>query len=95
MILSFNITSHWVICGNLLWNGARIGAGVPLVLDGGNPFVQYYVPYLSGIQLYVASSNSNAKSRQSGEDSDGDYYRDSSSDGSNDYEFEKGMKFSR
>lgn len=33
--------------------------------------------------------------RQAGEDSDGDYYRDSSSDGSNDYEFEKGMKFSR
>ena len=25
MILSFNITSHWVICGNLLWNGARMG----------------------------------------------------------------------
>ena len=31
--------------------------------------------------------------RQTGEDSDGDY-RDSSSDGSSDYEIEKGMKFS-
>lgn len=33
--------------------------------------------------------------RQASEDSDGDYYRDSSSDGSSDYEFEKSMKFSR
>lgn len=33
--------------------------------------------------------------RRAGEDSDGDYYKDSSSDGSNDYEFEKGIKFSR
>lgn len=33
--------------------------------------------------------------RLAGEDSDGDYSRDSSSDGSIDYEFEKGMKFSR
>ena len=33
-------------------------------------------------------------SRQVGEDSDGDYFRDSCSDGSSDYETEKGMKFS-
>ena len=39
------------------------GAGVPLVLDGSDPVVQYYVPYLSGIQLYVESTTSNAKSR--------------------------------
>lgn len=32
--------------------------------------------------------------RQSSEDSDGDYYKDSSSDGSSDYEIVKGMKFS-
>lgn len=32
--------------------------------------------------------------RQSGEDSDGDYYRDSSSDGSCDYEINKSIKFS-
>lgn len=30
--------------------------------------------------------------RLAGEESDGDYYRDSSSDGSNDYEIEKGIK---
>lgn len=71
------------------------GAGVPLVLDGSDCVVQYYVPYLSGIQLYSESTESAAKSRQSAEDSDGEYYRDSSSDGSSDYEVEKGSKFSR
>lgn len=71
------------------------GAGVPLVLDGSDSVVQYYVPYLSGIQLYGESTESAAKSRQSAEDSDGEYYRDSSSDGSSDYEVEKGIKFSR
>ncbi|KAL5815555.1 hypothetical protein ACOSQ4_026196 [Xanthoceras sorbifolium] len=70
------------------------GAGVPLVLDGSDSVVQYYVPYLSGIQLYGESMQSTAKSRQAGEDSDGDYYRDSSSDGSSDYEIDKGIKFS-
>ncbi|KAK6249692.1 hypothetical protein SCA6_003697 [Theobroma cacao] len=129
------------------------GAGVPLVLDGSDGVVQYYVPYLSGIQLYGESMHANAKLRNlllqknhhallslhkdtassftgenndtviclregsrvwellnqmfylkkldvdgfllSGEESDGDYYRDSSSDGSSDYEIDKGIKFSR
>ncbi|XVF09550.1 hypothetical protein REPUB_Repub07fG0103900 [Reevesia pubescens] len=71
------------------------GAGVPLVLDGSDGVVQYYVPYLSGIQLYGESVQANAKSRLAGEESDGDYYRDSSSDGSSDYEIEKAFKFSR
>ncbi|KAJ4840301.1 hypothetical protein Tsubulata_049468 [Turnera subulata] len=71
------------------------GAGVPLILNGSNRVVQYYVPYLSGIQLYGESTSSSPKSRQAGEDSDGYYYRDSSSDGSSDCEFEKGLKFSR
>lgn len=31
------------------------GAGVPLVLNGKDSVVQYYVPYLSGIQLYADS----------------------------------------
>ncbi|XP_030537078.1 uncharacterized protein LOC115745645 [Rhodamnia argentea] len=70
-----------------LWNSFKewsaYGAGVPLLLDGRDSVVQYYVPYLSGIQLYGPSTNPNAKSRSAGEDSDGDYYRDSSSsDGS-------------
>ena len=39
-----------------LWEAYRessaYGAGVPLVLDGCDGVVQYYVPYLSAIQLY-------------------------------------------
>ncbi|PPR87518.1 hypothetical protein GOBAR_AA33167 [Gossypium barbadense] len=66
------------------------GAGVPLVLDGNDGVVQYYVPYLSGIQLYGESAKPLA-----GEESENDYYRDSSSDGSSDYEIGKGIKFSR
>lgn len=31
------------------------GAGVPLVLNGSDSVVQYYVPYLSAIQLYADS----------------------------------------
>ncbi|XP_020256268.1 uncharacterized protein LOC109833125 [Asparagus officinalis] len=33
------------------------GAGVPLILNGNDvAIVQYYVPYLSGIQLYICAS---------------------------------------
>ena len=32
------------------------GAGVPLVLDQSDSVVQYYVPYLSAIQLYAHSA---------------------------------------
>ncbi|EYU17395.1 hypothetical protein MIMGU_mgv1a020798mg [Erythranthe guttata] len=66
------------------------GAGVPLVLDGSEGVVQYYVPYLSGIQLYADLSKSTAKSRKLGEESDGEYSRDSSSDGSSDGEQDRG-----
>jgi hypothetical protein len=41
------------------------GAGVPLVLDGCDGVVQYYVPYLSAIELYgdsaVLRSSPNAR----------------------------------
>lgn len=36
------------------------GAGIPLLLNGSDSVVQYYVPYLSGIQLYVDPSKSSA-----------------------------------
>lgn len=39
------------------------GAGVPLILEGGDCVVQYYVPYLSGIQLYGESTQATVKSR--------------------------------
>ncbi|RDX77424.1 hypothetical protein CR513_42462 [Mucuna pruriens] len=79
---------------NDLWESFKewsaYGAGVPLELDQRQSVVQYYVPYLSAIQLYGQSAKtSNAKPRYTGEDSDGDYYRDSSSDGSSDSEFGK------
>lgn len=32
------------------------GAGVPLILNGTETVVQYYVPFLSGIQLYIDPS---------------------------------------
>lgn len=66
------------------------GAGVPLILNDSDSVVQYYVPYLSGIQLYGDPLKPSAKLRRPGEDSDGDYFRDSSSDGSSDYEHERG-----
>ncbi|XP_022939104.1 uncharacterized protein LOC111445107 [Cucurbita moschata] len=68
------------------------GAGVPLVLNDSDSVVQYYVPYLSGIQIYGESLKSSAKSRQPGEDSDSDF-RDSSSDGSSDSEPERALKY--
>ncbi|XP_004512895.1 uncharacterized protein [Cicer arietinum] len=79
---------------NYLWESFKewsaYGAGVPLLLDQRESVVQYYVPYLSAIQLYGQSAkNSISKPRYIGEDSDGDYYRDSSSDGSSDSEFKK------
>ncbi|KAA8542735.1 hypothetical protein F0562_023887 [Nyssa sinensis] len=66
------------------------GAGVPLKLDGNN-FVQYYVPYLSGIQLYGESMRTTAELRQASKDSDSDY---DNSDRSSDYETEEGIKHS-
>lgn len=53
---------------NDLWESFRewsaYGAGVPLVLNSSDSVVQYYVPYLSVIQLYGESSAKlNAKSR--------------------------------
>ncbi|GAB4827913.1 hypothetical protein Ancab_034797 [Ancistrocladus abbreviatus] len=71
------------------------GAGVPLAFDGYDyGVVQYYVPYLSAIQLYGQSPGSNLNSRQAGEGSDGDEGRVSGSDGSSDYEIEEGMDLS-
>ncbi|KAI3467056.1 hypothetical protein Pfo_023719 [Paulownia fortunei] len=72
------------------------GAGVPLILNDSDSVVQYYVPYLSGIQLYADLSKSTAKSRRLGEESDGEYFRDSSSDGSSDSEQDRGgLNYSR
>ncbi|KAJ1380783.1 hypothetical protein SESBI_45750 [Sesbania bispinosa] len=81
-----------------LWESFReesaYGAGVPLVLNDNDSVVQYYVPFLSGIQIYSQTLKPSVKSRQLGEDSDSDF-RDSSSDGSSDCELERGLKYIR
>ncbi|KAJ7943114.1 Protein of unknown function (DUF789) [Quillaja saponaria] len=70
------------------------GAGVPLVLNNIDSVIQYYVPYLSGIQIYGDLMRSSAISRRPGEDSDSDF-QDSSSDGSCDCEPERGLNYLR
>ncbi|KAB5537301.1 hypothetical protein DKX38_014834 [Salix brachista] len=61
------------------------GAGVPLLLNGSETVVQYYVPYLSGIQLYIDPSQPSLRLRRPGEESDTESSRDTCSDGSSDY----------
>ncbi|KAE9595444.1 hypothetical protein Lal_00031293 [Lupinus albus] len=72
-----------------LWESFRewsaYGAGVPLVVNDNDSVVQYYVPYLSAIQIYGATVKPSLKSRQAGVDND-NHFRDSSSDGSSDSE---------
>ncbi|KAL8171290.1 hypothetical protein V2J09_023094 [Rumex salicifolius] len=65
------------------------GAGVPLLLNGSDCVVQYYVPYLSGIQLYIDPSMPTPRSRRLGEESDAESSRGSSG-GSSHYESENG-----
>ncbi|XP_074348899.1 uncharacterized protein LOC141687501 isoform X2 [Apium graveolens] len=58
-----------------LWESLKewsaYGAGVPLVLSGGDSVVQYYVPYLSAIQVYIDPSRPTMRMRKPGEESDG------------------------
>ncbi|URE22136.1 hypothetical protein MUK42_16985 [Musa troglodytarum] len=53
-------------CLGDLWESFKewsaYGAGVPLVLDGSDTVVQYYVPFLSAIQLYVDTSAATSSS---------------------------------
>ncbi|GMH26236.1 hypothetical protein Nepgr_028079 [Nepenthes gracilis] len=81
-----------------LWESFKVwsvyGAGVPVVLNGTDSVVQYYVPYLSGIQIYVDPSKSPLKSRQTSVDTDCDFSKDSSSDGSSDSDLERGYQAS-
>lgn len=58
------------------------GAGVPLVLNESDSVVQYYVPYLSGIQLYIDPSRPVTRQRRPGEESDAESSRETSSNGS-------------
>ncbi|KAJ8528787.1 hypothetical protein K7X08_030431 [Anisodus acutangulus] len=61
------------------------GAGVPLVLNKSDCVIQYYVPYLSGIQLYIDPLRPSIKQRRPGEESDADSLKETSSDDSSEY----------
>nr|CAB3456196.1 unnamed protein product [Digitaria exilis] len=54
-------------CLGDLWEAFKewsfYGAGVPLVLNGSDSVMQYYVPYLSAIQLYADPSKLSARTR--------------------------------
>ncbi|XP_039015730.1 uncharacterized protein LOC120146142 [Hibiscus syriacus] len=71
---------------NDLWESFKewsaYGAGVPLLLNGTDSVVQYYVPFLSGIQLYIEPSRPTPRQRMPCEESDTDSFRETSSDGS-------------
>lgn len=75
-----------------LWESFRewsvYGVGVPLLLNGSDSVKQYYVPSLSGIQLYLDPH----RLRRPGDDSDADSSRETSSAGSSDCEAERQAK---
>lgn len=65
------------------------GVGVPILLNGKDSIIQYYVPFLSGIQLYVDPSKPSSRIRRPGEEGDADSSRETSSGGSSDCEVER------
>uniref|UniRef100_A0A7N0UIP4 Uncharacterized protein n=1 Tax=Kalanchoe fedtschenkoi TaxID=63787 RepID=A0A7N0UIP4_KALFE len=65
------------------------GAGVPILLNDSESVVQYYVPFLSAIQLFVDPSKPSAGLRRHGEDSDIGSSRETSSEGSYDRDAER------
>ncbi|CAI9778468.1 unnamed protein product [Fraxinus pennsylvanica] len=83
-------------CLEDLWESFRewsvYGAGVPLLLNGKDLITQYYVPYLSGIQLYIDESKPSSCLRRPGEESDSESSRETSSAGSSDREADKRSK---
>ncbi|KAG0496378.1 hypothetical protein HPP92_001069 [Vanilla planifolia] len=56
------------------------GTGVPLVLNVDDCVVQYYVPYLSGIQIYTGPSRTSWRSKQPGEECNSAMHQDVSSE---------------
>ncbi|KAF5731413.1 hypothetical protein HS088_TW18G00090 [Tripterygium wilfordii] len=73
-------------CLGDLWESFKewsaYGVGVPLLLNGSDSVMQYYVPFLSGMQLYVDSQGT----RKPSEESDAESSRETSSVGSSDCE---------
>ncbi|GAV57000.1 DUF789 domain-containing protein [Cephalotus follicularis] len=79
-------------CLGDLWESFRewsvYGVGVPLLLNGSDSVKQYYVPSLSGMQLYVDPH----RPRRTGDDSDAESSRETSSAGSSDCEADRRAK---
>ncbi|KAJ4819207.1 plant/protein (DUF789) [Rhynchospora pubera] len=79
------MSSCMYYCLEDLWESFKewsaYGCGVPVVLNGSNNVDQYYVPYLSAIQLY-ANSKRTSRTRRHGEESSSSEGRSSSSEGS-------------
>lgn len=67
------------------------GVGVPLLLNGKDSVMQYYVPFLSGVQLYKEPSKPSSRLRRASEKSDPES-RGASSNGSSDCEIERWAK---
>ncbi|KAL5581942.1 hypothetical protein UlMin_014384 [Ulmus minor] len=71
-----------------LWNcydeWSAYGAGVPIAMDNDETLVQYYVPYLSAIQIFTSTSaiNTFREEAESGDCETRDSYSDSYSDDS-------------
>uniref|UniRef100_A0A0D9W102 DUF789 domain-containing protein n=1 Tax=Leersia perrieri TaxID=77586 RepID=A0A0D9W102_9ORYZ len=79
-------------CLEDLWESFRewsaYGAGVPLLLNGSDSVTQYYVPFLSAIQLYADPSRSASRTRRLGDESDGEYL-DASSESSSETDVDR------
>ncbi|KAL1544974.1 hypothetical protein AAHA92_21757 [Salvia divinorum] len=64
---SMEVDSHTFFYLEDLWESfsewSVYGRGVPLLLNGRDPIRQYYVPFLSGIQLYIDPSKSSTRNR--------------------------------
>lgn len=84
--------THPFFCLGDLWESfgewSVYGVGVPLMLNGSDSVKQYYVPSLSGIQLYIDPQ----RLRRPGDDSDAESSRETSSAGSSDCEAERRVK---
>lgn len=67
-----------------LWNcydeWSAYGAGVPIVLGNGETLVQYYVPYLSAIQIFTSSSCVNGLREETDDSETRDLFSDSCSE---------------
>ncbi|KAJ0053539.1 hypothetical protein Pint_02203 [Pistacia integerrima] len=67
-----------------LWNcydeWSAYGAGVPISLNNGDTLVQYYVPYLSAIQIFTSNSSVNGLRDETDDGETRDSFSDSCSD---------------